>query len=64
MHKTTVVQVKFIGDYKKEILVISCDLAGVVYLTSFQDGVFLFSANKQCLMKKRLGACYSLAPLI
>lgn len=33
-------------------------------MTTFTDGMVLFGAQKQVLMKLRLGATYSLAPLI
>ena len=63
MHKTTVVSVKFIGNPRKECTIISSDLKGIVYVTSFDDGMFLFTAHKKLLMEKRLGPSYSIAPL-
>jgi len=39
-------------------------LTGIVNLTTFSDGMVYFGASKQVLMKSRLGATYSLAPLI
>ena len=42
IHKTTIISIKFVGDFSKDIQVVSCDLAGVVNLTTFTDGTFLF----------------------
>ena len=64
IHATTVVSIKFVGDFRNEISVISSDLRGVVYLSTFDCGVLFCSVNKKCLWTKRLGAAYSLAPLI
>ena len=64
IHSTTVVSIKFVGDFRNEISVISSDLRGVVYLSTFDNGVFFCSVDKKCLWTKRLGAAYSLAPLI
>jgi len=64
IHKTTVLQVKFVGDFRRDLQVISCDLNGIVYLTGFEEGLFSFNARKECLMKKRLNSVYSLAPLV
>jgi len=36
--------VKFIGDFAKEIVVVSCDVTGVVHLTTFTDGMVIFGA--------------------
>ncbi len=46
IHKTSVVQVKFIGDFSREIVVVSCDLTGIVHLTTFSDGMVYFGASK------------------
>ena len=64
IHATTVVSIKFVGDFRDEVSVISSDLRGVVYLSTFATGVLFCSVNKKCLWTKRLGAAYSLAPLI
>ena len=48
----------------KDIEVISGDVGGNVLLTEFRDGTFRFKATSIFLMQKRLGATFSLAPLI
>jgi hypothetical protein len=64
IHATTVVSIKFVGDFRNELSVISSDLRGVVYMSTFDCGRLFCSVNKKCLWTKRLGAAYSLAPLI
>jgi len=64
LHKTTIVQIKFIGDFSKEIVVISSDITGLICITTFSDGMIFFGADKEVFMNKRLGATYSLSPLI
>ena len=65
-HDCTVSCIKFVGDLTngKELEVISGDVKGNVTLTEFRDGTFRFKATSIILMQKRLGATYSLAPLI
>ena len=48
----------------KEIQVISGEVKGLVQLTEFRDGTLRFKATPFCLMQNRLGATFSLAPLI
>ena len=43
---------------------ISGDVKGAIQLTEFRDGTFRFKATPYCLMQSRLGATFSLAPLI
>jgi len=66
IHQQTVVSVKFVGDLSnsKDFHVLTSDLQGVVYFLTFSDGVLVFSVFKQCIMRQRLGASYSLAPLL
>lgn len=64
LHDTTISCVKFVGDLTAEIHVISGDINGNVHLTEFRDGTFRFKANSFCLMQRRLGATFCLAPLI
>ena len=64
IHDTTVVAIKFIGDFRNEVTVLSSDLKGVVYLSAFDCGRFFCTVNKKCLWTQRLGAAYSIAPLI
>ena len=64
MHDCTITTVKFMGDFSSQIHSISCDVKGIVYLVEFRDGTFRFKAEKQCLMTRRLGATFSLAPLV
>jgi len=53
-----------VGDLTVDIHVISGDVQGNVHMTEFRDGTFRFKAKSFCLMQKRLGATFSLAPLI
>lgn len=46
MHKETVIQCRFAGDLKKEIQVISCDVSGTAYISSFTQGFLSISVNK------------------
>lgn len=62
IHKNQVIQIKFVGDFNREILMISSDITGLVCVTSLVDSLFLFRANTQVLFKQRLGPCYSIAP--
>lgn len=64
IHKTAVVNIKFVGDFTKDIMVVSGDLSGCVYMQTFKDGLIIFSVVKQVIMRNRLGASYSLAPLL
>lgn len=64
IHKTAVVNIKFVGDFTKDIMVVSGDLSGCVYMQIFKDGLIIFSVVKQVIMRNRLGASYSLAPLL
>lgn len=48
----------------KNINVISGDVSGNVVLSEFRDGTLRFKATSIFLMQKRLGATFSLAPLI
>lgn len=64
LHTATVIQIKFCGDLQKDIQVISCDVSGTGQVTTFTAGMLSFNVNKQLLMKTRLGAVYTLAPLL
>ena len=64
LHDTTICCIKFVGDLTQDIHVISGDVKGNVHLTEFRDGTFRFKGTSFCLMQRRLGATYSLAPLI
>ena len=55
---------KFIGDFSKDIIVLSCDLSGCVYMSTFHNSLLVFSVVKSCVMRSRLGPTYSLAPLL
>ena len=45
VHKSQVTQVKFIGDFTKEIMAISCDVNGTICLTTFSDTYFMYRAS-------------------
>ena len=64
--KSTIVTIKFVGEFNsiKDINVLTSDLQGAVFLSTFSDGIFTFSCNKVCIMRNRLGPSYSLAPLL
>ena len=64
LHTTTISCIKFVGDLTEQIHVISGDIKGAIQLTEFRDGTFRFKATPYCLMTSRLGATFSLAPLI
>jgi hypothetical protein len=42
----------------------SCDIAGVAQICTFNPGLLSTNVTKQLLMKSRMGAVYSLAPLL
>jgi len=44
--------------------VISCDVSGVSYILNYTQGYFTFNVNSHLLMSKRLGAVYTLSPLL
>ena len=66
LHDTTISCIKFVGDLTEHVHVISGDIKGNVQLTEFKDGRLgiRFKATPYLLMQKRLGATFSLAPLI
>lgn len=55
---------KFAGDLLRDIQVISCDVTGIAQIVNFTSGMLGFNATKQLLMKTRMGAVYSMAPLL
>ena len=64
VHGATLVSVKFSGDLmnSKVFHIVSCDVNGLVYLTTFTDKLLSLSTFKFCLVKHRMGTVYSLAP--
>lgn len=66
LHGTTISCIKFVGDLTEQVQVISGDITGKVQLTEFRDGTLgiRFKATPYLLWQSRLGATFSLAPLI
>ncbi len=63
-HRVPIVQVRFCGNLTKEITVISCDVYGVVYISTFEYNFLSYHQRKTCFINKAIGACYTIAPLI
>ena len=63
-HQNTIVQAKFIGDFTKEIVVISSDITGLICITTFIDSYLMFRTNTVVFAQKRLGPSLSIQPLL
>ena len=63
-HSTTISCIKFVGDFTEQVQVISGDVSGLVQWADFKSNLLGFSVTITCLMTNRLGAAFSLAPLI
>lgn len=67
IHEGPVVQVQFYGVFRgnnRVIQVVSCDMAGCVYLLKFVDDVLGYSCIKKCFYRQRLGGpAYAIKPL-
>jgi hypothetical protein len=64
VHKDTVLQVKFCGDFTKEICAVSCDIKAQIATTTFIDNYFMFRANSSFLSEiQNLGPSLCVQPL-
>lgn len=63
-HKTSVVAVKFVGDFSCDLQVVSCDLSGTICITLFKDTVMFYRTDVKPILQKRLSASFCLAPLV
>jgi hypothetical protein len=67
IHHSSVISIKFFGEMGSEattISIVSCDIDGIVYICHFNEGILSFNVNKQCLTKKKIGAAFSISPLL
>jgi len=63
-HETTISCLKFVGDFTEQVQIISGDIKGHVYMSDFKEVFMGCKVTVTCLMQSRLGATFSLAPLI
>ena len=63
-HDCTISCIKFSGDLSEQIQVISGDIKGRIYQTEVTYSFLSYKSATTCLMTTRLGATFSLAPLL
>lgn len=60
VHKAGVIQVRFVGDLRKERVVASCDVDGKVCITTFIDSYVAYRTSTQIINGVRIGPAFSI----